>query len=231
MHSYDTGGFGERANSSAEMSDWSFETAAGELEKHLGNIGRGGAMVVGASMGGTAALVLASRAPEGLTGVIAIGASPRALSSPGWAFGVDAGTRDAIVGLLQADLISGAEQLFPQALFNDDDKEAAQRGLDVALASVRRLREPTAPMEVLRRTYEEDLRPILPSISVPVLLIHGERDQVAPPGLGEWMAVQMPRARFAVIAGAGHAPHVTYPEQVAALISDFNATAEGQSGA
>ena len=231
MHAYDTGGFGEQADSSPGIRDWSFETAADELEKHLGNIGRGGAMIVGASMGGTAALVLASRAPEGLAGVIAIGASPRALSSPDWAFGVDAGTRDAIVGLLQADLISGAEQLFPQALFNDDDKEAARRGLDLALASVRRLRDPRRPVEVLRRAYEEDLRPLLPSVSVPVLLIHGEKDQVAPPAVGEWMAARMPQARFAVVAGAGHAPHVTYPEQVAALISDFNATVESQSGA
>lgn len=66
-----------------------------------------------------------------------------------------------------------------------------------------------------------DLRPELPQIGQPALVIHGERDAIVPPAEGQALAQALPHAQLEIIAGAGHVPTITRPAEVAALISRF----------
>ncbi|UTH75509.1 alpha/beta fold hydrolase [Chromobacterium sp. IIBBL 290-4] len=48
----------------------------------------------------------------------------------------------------------------------------------------------------------------LASIAAPAQYLAGECDEVSPPALGQWMASQVPGARFAILPGAAHVANV-----------------------
>jgi pimeloyl-ACP methyl ester carboxylesterase len=64
----------------------------------------------------------------------------------------------------------------------------------------------------------------LSRLDVPTLLVVGALDAkyVA---LGERMAAALPRARLAVVPGAGHAVHLERPDAFGALVAEFLAPA------
>ncbi|MFO7593480.1 MAG: pimeloyl-ACP methyl ester esterase BioH [Pseudomonadota bacterium] len=64
-------------------------------------------------------------------------------------------------------------------------------------------------LEILR---DADLRPALPGITQATLVLHGERDTLAPPAAAEYTATQLPKGKLEVIEGAGHAPFISHPE-------------------
>jgi 3-oxoadipate enol-lactonase len=63
-----------------------------------------------------------------------------------------------------------------------------------------------------------DLRPLLPSIRPPVLVVHGERDHVVPWPYAEELLRGLPNARCAVLEGCGHVPSYTHPEVLAEVV-------------
>jgi len=48
------------------------------------------------------------------------------------------------------------------------------------------------------------VRPLLPSLSVPTLVFHCNRDRVAPPEEGRILAAEIPGARFVPLSSANH---------------------------
>ena len=56
-----------------------------------------------------------------------------------------------------------------------------------------------------------DLRPALPLVTAPALLLAGSDDPAAPPSVALEMAAAMPNARVTVIAGAAHLLNVEVP--------------------
>jgi pimeloyl-ACP methyl ester carboxylesterase len=49
----------------------------------------------------------------------------------------------------------------------------------------------------------------LASMAVPVVLVHGEHDELAPPVVGTWLAARLPDALVEVVPAAGH--HLIFP--------------------
>ncbi|NBO91948.1 MAG: alpha/beta hydrolase [Planctomycetia bacterium] len=66
-----------------------------------------------------------------------------------------------------------------------------------------------------------DLRPELPSIHQPVLLVAGDRDYVAPLEHSEMIRHRLPHGQLVVLNGCGHVPSYTHPEQFADVIRAF----------
>lgn len=67
-----------------------------------------------------------------------------------------------------------------------------------------------------------DLRPLLPLIKAPTLVISGERDPVAPPSQGALTARGITGSRLTVIRGASHFAHFQAPGPVTnALLAHF----------
>ena len=58
-------------------------------------------------------------------------------------------------------------------------------------------------------------------IGAPVLVASGAHDFIWPPELGRKVAARVPGARFAVLADAGHFPHMHTPEDLVAMALDF----------
>ena len=65
--------------------------------------------------------------------------------------------------------------------------------------------------------YEVDVRPRLPRIEIPTVVIHGELDRMptTPLAASEEIAETIPDARLVVLPGTGHVPTLTEPRAVA----------------
>jgi pimeloyl-ACP methyl ester carboxylesterase len=70
-----------------------------------------------------------------------------------------------------------------------------------------------------------DLRPLLPSVQAPTLVLSGAEDVAAPPSTGAATARAIPGARLTVIQGAAHFAHYERPGPVTdALLAHFTST-------
>jgi pimeloyl-ACP methyl ester carboxylesterase len=66
-----------------------------------------------------------------------------------------------------------------------------------------------------------DSRPLLPSVTVPSLVLVGEEDALTPPASSEAMAQAMPRATLVKIPGAGHLANLEAPEAFNRALRSF----------
>ena len=62
---------------------------------------------------------------------------------------------------------------------------------------------------------------LLPQVTCPTLVIHGEDDAAVPASLAERIVAAMPNARLELVAAGGHRPDIRTPELVNPLLLDF----------
>jgi pimeloyl-ACP methyl ester carboxylesterase len=72
-----------------------------------------------------------------------------------------------------------------------------------------------------------DSTDLLPEISVPVLVIGGEDDDLCPPEVMAAMAERMPDARHVTLTGAGHLSNLEDPDGFNAALGEFLAGLQG----
>jgi 3-oxoadipate enol-lactonase len=68
---------------------------------------------------------------------------------------------------------------------------------------------------------ELDLRPELPKVKMPVLVLVGEHDEATPPPMSHELAALLPNARLKVLAGCAHVPQLQAPRAFLDAIADF----------
>lgn len=66
-----------------------------------------------------------------------------------------------------------------------------------------------------------DLRHVLADIKLPVLVMHGELDQIVPVAAGAYLADKFPNAEFCRMPAIGHAPFFSCPEETASRWLNF----------
>ena len=91
----------------------------------------------------------------------------------------------------------------------------------------RQLVESTGPTPVKTVCHQArwldtvDFRGWLPGISLPVLLVHGDRDRLVGLSCRQVLKAGLPNAREVLLAGCGHVPCYTDTEAFAAVVADF----------
>jgi len=75
--------------------------------------------------------------------------------------------------------------------------------------------------QCLVKTVNEDLTPLLKTISVPALLIWGENDTATPLADGRMMEEQIPNSGLVILKGAGHYSFLDQPAIFARVIRSF----------
>lgn len=86
------------------------------------------------------------------------------------------------------------------------------------------MRENVRPATVRSAGYigaETDLRPMLPTIDVPTLLLHGEADARSPLAAAEALHAEIPTSELVVLPRLGHACCMEDPEACVAEIRRF----------
>ncbi len=82
----------------------------------------------------------------------------------------------------------------------------------------------TGPLSVLvagTRLLADDIRPDLTAVSVPTLLVWGERDPLIPPDHAQEFLDALPDARLELIPGAAHVPMVERPDELSRAVLAF----------
>ena len=61
---------------------------------------------------------------------------------------------------------------------------------------------PKMVAEIMRSNFEIDVRSVLPTITVPTLVLHAQGDPCVPIAIGRWLAEHIPTAEFVELQGA-----------------------------
>jgi pimeloyl-ACP methyl ester carboxylesterase len=206
----DLPGFGEAAVAPGEQAPWNDVLATMEA------LGVERAALVGSSFGGAVALRVAAVAPERVPALALVSTpAPDLEPSPEleavWEAeeaALERGDVDAAVdGVVAAWTLPDA----PQAL--RDRVAAMQRRAFALQAAAPQASEAPDPVE-------EDPA-LLASLHMPALVVVGEHDRADFRAGGESLARALPRARHAVIPGAGHLAPLEAPEAFRELVLGF----------
>lgn len=178
-----------------------------------------GAVVVGNSVGGFSAARLAIRRPELVKGLVLIDGGGFAGRPP---------HVRAFCALMGRPWF--LRRIYPafSARYMRARTAADRRARDAGVATTRADPGLRAVSELWRSfaSPEHDLRAEASAIAAPTLLLWGRHDPVIPLRLGRRIAQRIPGARL-VVFDAGHVPHTTDPEGVAAELVPFAGAAFG----
>lgn len=176
--------------------------------------------VLGWSLGGLIAQNIAVTQPDRIRRLILVGTSPCFVERPDWHAGIradyftdfahslDIDYKRAMIKFLtlQCMKAKGARDTIKQLRHSFDLKPA-----------------PTAHTlkESLHILLESDLREESIKIRKPTLLIHGDRDTLAPVQAAHWMMQQLPKGFLRVMSGAAHAPFLSHSDQFIEALDQF----------
>ena len=175
-------------------------------------------IVAGHSMGGRIAWNLAAAHPERVSKLVLL--SPDGFPDPN-AKSDKTYEVPALLGLLPYSLPQWALRMGGVApAFADDSQltpQMMQRYHDMMLAPGVR----TALLERMRQTRNSDPVARLKSITVPTLLIWGEKDAFIPLSNAQDYLKAMPQARLVTLPGVGHVLHEEAPQASVQAVLDF----------
>jgi pimeloyl-ACP methyl ester carboxylesterase len=192
----------------------SFPALAESLRAALDARGIAKATLVGHSMGGMIAQEFWAAFPDRVAKLVLYATTP-AFGGRDPAFAE--AFLEARLGPLKGRTMADAAEDMLAGMFEAGAPADAMPRARAALAAI--------PEDVYRETVRclttFDRRAELASISVPTLLIAGERDQAAPLKTMQRMAAAIPGARIEVIADAGHMAHLEKPDAFRAALMPF----------
>lgn len=177
-----------------------------------------GCMLVGWSLGGQIALRIALDYPDKVSRLVLIGSTPCFVNRDDWAHGVAADVFEQFAQSLAVDYADTIRRFLAlQAQGSSSVREV--------LAQLRRrlLDQPKPPAGVLEAgltiLQSEDLRQDAARLHLPVTLIHGTGDKLAPLPAARWLKEAVPGAVLHEVQGAGHAPFLSHAKDVAGIIA------------
>lgn len=210
--------------SSQHMSGpYTFDTFARDVVHLIEGLGLADVTVVGWSMGVSTLLRLLSLTScPAVSSCVFISGSPSLISRNDYAHGVTPVTVRRLQRAVSRNYPGGL-RLFHELLFTREEREHAQNRHEVRqVCDLGSAPTREAALESLDCLATADLRPDLGSIGDrPVLLVHGSRDRVCMPDAAVDMQARLTRARLMLLAGAGHAPFVSYRDRVVKTILEF----------
>jgi pimeloyl-ACP methyl ester carboxylesterase/class 3 adenylate cyclase/DNA-binding CsgD family transcriptional regulator len=80
---------------------------------------------------------------------------------------------------------------------------------------------PGAVKELMRMSADVDIRPILPSIRVPVLVLHRRDDRAVTVDAGRYLARHISGAQYVELSGIDHLPWIGNSEAIVAEVQEF----------
>jgi pimeloyl-[acyl-carrier protein] methyl ester esterase len=175
---------------------------------------------LGWSLGAEISLAFASMHPDRVSSLAMMAGSARFVRGADWVGGMETGVMDRFAAGMMEDYHATLMKFLSLQTWGLDDARAVLKALR---ARVGECEEPDkealrAGLEILRHA---DLRPQLASLRVPLLMLLGGRDRLAPPAVGVAMRELAPDAELHVLDRAAHVPFLTHPGRCADILSDF----------
>jgi len=171
----------------------------GSLEERMDDIravfddsGLERAAIFGISEGGPLAILFAAKYPERVTALAVYGAMARVMRAPDFPDGLDPELAPTFLAELERRWGTGeALRAFIQGIPKDDP--------DLTQKMARYERGACTPRmaaHILECNMSIDIRPVLPTVNVPALVLHSTGDPLIPLAAGKALADGMPNAKF-----------------------------------
>ena len=195
--------YDERGNgmSQRDVSDVSFDTWVRDLETVVDAAGLDRFPLLGISRGGAIAIAYAVKHPERVTQLVLYGAFAAGIKRVGTAQEIEA--RRALASLLRlgwglnnpAFCRTFTCRFIPEATPQHEQWFDELQRVSTSPENAARLME---------RDDDIDVRPLLPQVKTPTLVIHCDRDHAVPPEKGHLLAAEIPGARYVSLPSANH---------------------------
>lgn len=203
---YDKRGHGlsDLPKAPATMGDY-----AGDIAALLDHLGSGPVVFVGLSIGGMIGLQLAAEQPHRLRAMVLCNAAVKMGDPQGWS--------DRIAAIKDGGISAIADPILDRwfgAAFRHSAAVPMWRNMLIRT-------DTKGYLTACRAIRDTDLADSARQLDMPLLALTGSEDQACPPELTRATADLVPRARFAVIDGAGHLPCVETPQAFAARLTEF----------
>jgi pimeloyl-ACP methyl ester carboxylesterase len=206
-------GMSDRAQGLANL-----ETRMDDVRAVMDAVGCERAALFGVSEGGPMCTLFAATYPERTWALVLFASFPRVMWAPDYPCGdTEEESRRELEDLERR---AGDPKYFDQlarAMAPSADQESRHAFAEV----MRQGGSPGARIDLLRMNRAIDVRPVLPAIRTPTLVMNRAEDQRGIVGGSEYLAEHIPGARHVVLEGADHAPSSGDAEPVLSEVQMF----------
>jgi pimeloyl-[acyl-carrier protein] methyl ester esterase len=176
--------------------------------------------ILGWSLGGLVAQRIALNQPDRVRRLILVGSSPCFVMQPNWPYGISPENFSDFAKNMNQDYKATMLKFLTLQCMKASDARSTVRQLRASFDS-----KPTPTQTTLNRglniLLDSDLREEVPNLRKPTLLIHGDRDTLAPVAAAHWMSQNLPLGYLRVMSGAAHAPFLSHTEQFVETLNQF----------
>jgi pimeloyl-ACP methyl ester carboxylesterase len=170
-----------------------------DLRAVLDAVSSPGAVLVGYSEGGPLCLLFASTAPERIRGLLLVAAFARWAASGDYPHGWPGDAVERLRNYIRRSWGAGETiRATVESRASDPDIIAWAARAEQEGAS------PGAALALMEMNLQIDVRPLLPSIAVPTVVLHHTDDPVIGAANSRYLAARIPGARYHEVAGSDH---------------------------
>ena len=177
----------------------SLEERMDDVRAVMDAVGSERAALMGTSEAGALSLLFAATYPSRTTALVLFNSYARLAYAPDYPHGIPA---EQAQGLLQAIEEGWGTGVAFEALVASQAENAAMKSWWSRYQ--RSAASPGAAVTLLRSAFETDARAVLPTITVPVLVLHRAGDPFTGPEHGRYLAKHIPSAKFVELTGVDH---------------------------
>jgi 3-oxoadipate enol-lactonase len=196
--------------SPAPAGSYSIADLGGDVLRLLDELGPGRVSYCGVSLGGMVGMWLAAHAPDRIS---ALAVCCTSACFPDQAFWRDRAAKVRAAGL--PPLAAGVVGRWFTPAFAAGDPATPARFIATLSSGV----DPVGYAGCCDAIAGMDLRPALPAVAAPTLVIAGSEDPATPPWHSAVIARAIPDARLRVIRGASHLANVSQPAEVTVALT------------
>jgi sigma-B regulation protein RsbQ len=174
--------------------------------------------LVGHSVGASVALLAHLAEPARFTTLALVGPSARYVDDPsgGYVGGLSEEELEGLLDLVDRNFAGWSTMMAPAIMGNPERPELGEE-LEASFCST----DPDIASRWARVTFGADIRPALPRVRAPTLVLQCSEDPIVPDATGRWMAERIPGCSFVQLAATGHCPHLSAPGETAAELRRF----------
>lgn len=206
--------------SSPSSDDYTFEALAGDVKEFVDGLSLGPVSLVGWSMGGSVAMMVANKFPEIVSTLALVNTTPKFVASEGFMHGQPEAMLRRLERQIDRD-VNRAMVEFCSLMFEGE-------GISEEVWETVALKEWPSKETLkgyLKTLADTDLRGELMKISQPTMIIHGMLDRISFHDAAVFMSDQIKLVRLETHHDEGHAPFLTRPDwfntELEGFLNDF----------
>ncbi len=175
------------------------------------------AVLVGHSVSSIICALASIASPDRVSALVMIGPSARYLNDPpDYHGGFERADIEGLLEMMERNMLGWASFLSPMVMGASSPGEMTDE-LRRSFCAM----DPYIARCFAKATFFGDNRRDLAKVTVPTQVIQMRDDAIAPLAVGQYVARQLPGARFDLIEGSGHAAHMTHGDEVVRRVQQF----------